>query len=306
MPHITVANGTELFYDTFGHPSAHPLLLIEGLTAQMIKWREEFCQLLVNAGFYVVRFDNRDVGLSQKFPSVTYSLDDMAEDTAGLLEALNLTHVHVVGQSMGGMISQLLAIARPELVASLSLIYTTASSRWLLPQAVDREILEDHEDLGREQAIQLFLDGELACSSDEDIYPRDHAWLRELAEASFDRDALKSGNARQASAVFRAGDRTESVRRITAPTLVLTGDADALIDPRASHELHALISTSRLEVVAGMGHELPQKAWPVIVETIAANAARALCDSPSRQHPSTTTSNNPRDHNSVLAPTTTE
>lgn len=306
MPHITVANGTELFYDTFGNPSARPLLLIEGLTAQMIKWREEFCHLLVDAGFFVVRFDNRDVGLSQKFPSVAYSLDDMAEDAAGLLDALHLTQVHVVGQSMGGMISQLLALARPELVGSLSLLYTTASSRWLLPQAVERDILEDHENLGREQAIELFLDGELACSSNENIYPRDHAWLRELAEASFDRDPLKDGNARQASAVFTAGDRTESVRRITAPTLVLSGDADALIDPHASHELHALIPGSRLEIVAGMGHELPQKAWPVIVDAIAANAAQAHCGSSSRQDPSPTASTNPGERSSVLAPTTTE
>ena len=276
MPLITVANGTELFYDSFGDPAARPLLLIQGLTAQMIKWREEFCHLLVDAGFYVVRFDNRDVGLSQKFPNANYALSDMAEDTAGLITALKLGPCHVVGQSMGGMIAQILAATHPGLVASLCLLYTTASARWLLPPAADREILADHRDLTREQAIDEFVAGEYACRSDLERIPQDTQWLQQLAEASYDRDPVKSGNVRQAVAALRGEDRLDTVRGIIAPSVVLTGDADRLIDPQASTELHQSIAGSQIHVFPGMGHELPQQLWAEIISAITSNTQRAV------------------------------
>jgi pimeloyl-ACP methyl ester carboxylesterase len=180
-----------------------------------------------------------------------------------------------VGQSMGGMIAQLLASPRPDLVASLCLLYTSASNQWLRAQAVDRQILDDQRELNREQAITEFLVGELACRSDQNRYPQDTAWLRQLAEMSYDRDPVKSGNARQAAAVLQAGDRLAAVSEISAPTAVLTGDADLLIDPEASTELHEAIRDARLQVFAGMGHEVPEELWADIAQAITINANRA-------------------------------
>lgn len=273
MPYINVENGTTLFYDTFGPADAKPLVLIEGLTAQMIKWREEFCELLVDAGFRVIRFDNRDVGLSQKFDDHSYTLTDMAEDTAGLIRALDLGPCTVVGQSMGGMIAQELAILHPELVASLTLIYTSASQKWLLPQALERDILQDPVALSRDEAIQEFLAGEYLCRSER--YPQDLPWLTELAVRSYDRDPVKDGNARQAAAVQSAPDRNEALITIQAPTLILTGDADKLINYRASHELLELIPGASLMVFPGMGHEVPRDLWPEFVREISRNSRRS-------------------------------
>ncbi|TQJ61469.1 pimeloyl-ACP methyl ester carboxylesterase [Arthrobacter sp. SLBN-83] len=277
MSTITVANGTTLNYDTFGPSAGSPLVLIEGLTAQMIKWRPELCQLFVDAGFHVIRFDNRDVGLSQKFDGQEYSITDMAEDTAGLIRALGIAPANIVGQSMGGMIAQELAIAHPELVASLALIYTTASAKWLLPQAADREILKDQSSFTREEAILEFLAGEQACRSRD--YAQDVNWLRRLAAEAYDRDPVKSGNARQAKAVFTAPDRVEKVQAISAPAVILTGDADLLIDHKASDELHNLIDNSYQRVFPGMGHEIPKPLWPDFVSEITNNASRATAAS---------------------------
>ena len=273
MPAITVANGTTLVYDTFGPDSGKPLLLIEGLTAQMIKWRSEYCQLLVDAGFHVIRFDNRDVGLSQKFPGERYVLSDMAEDTIGLIEALGLAPCHIMGQSMGGMIAQIVAATRPELVASLNLIYTTASRQYLLAPASDRDVLSGQAALDRDEAIEEYVAGEYICRSE--AYPQDLDFLREVAGQAFDRDPLKEGNARQSYAVFNSEDRIELVATITAPTLILAGDSDLLIDPRASQELHDLIPGSMLRIFPGMGHEVPQPLWTAVIEAVTANAVLA-------------------------------
>ncbi|MDO4099306.1 putative non-heme bromoperoxidase BpoC [Clavibacter michiganensis subsp. michiganensis] len=266
MPSLTVHNGTTLFYDTFGHHTGRPLVLIEGLTAQMIKWRPEFCQMLVDQGFFVIRFDNRDVGLSQKFEGQSYTLVDMAEDVAGLIEKLDIAPAHIAAQSMGGMIAQELAIHHPDMVASLTLFYTSASQQWLLPPAYDREILNDHATLTKEQAMEEFLAGERACRSE--AYPQDQHWLRQLAEMSYDRDPVKSGNVRQAAAVLAAPDRVAAIAAITAPTTIITGDADLLIDHHAADELHQQISGSRLRKFPGMGHEITESLWPQFVEAI--------------------------------------
>lgn len=272
MPSLTVYNGTTLFYDTFGDRTGRPLVLIEGLTAQMVKWRPEFCRLLVDQGFFVIRFDNRDVGLSQKFEGQSYTLVDMAEDVAGLIEKLDIAPAHIAAQSMGGMIAQELAIHHPDLVASLTLFYTSASQQWLLPPAYDREILHDHATLTKEQAVEEFLAGERACRSE--AYPQDQSWLRQLAEMSYDRDSAKSGNARQAAAVLAAPDRVAAITAITAPTTIITGDADLLIDHHAADELHRQIEGSQLRKFAGMGHEITEYLWPQFVETITKTALR--------------------------------
>lgn len=273
MPAITVANGTTLAYETFGPASGKPLVLIEGLTAQMIKWRVEYCQLLVEAGFYVIRFDNRDVGLSQKFPDASYFLSDMAEDTIDFIEALNLAPCHIMGQSMGGMIAQIVAATRPDLVASLDLIYTTASVRYLLAPAADRDVLSGRSTPSRDDAIEEYVAGEYVCRSA--AYPQDLDFLREIGGQAFDRDPLKEGNARQSYAVFNSPDRTELAAQITAPTLILAGDADLLIDPRASQELHELIPGSALRIFPGMGHEIPRPLWTKVIAAVVENAARA-------------------------------
>ncbi|MEP6478621.1 MAG: alpha/beta hydrolase [Rhodoglobus sp.] len=273
MPVITVANGTTLAYETFGPANGKPLVLIEGLTAQMIKWRVEYCELLVAAGFYVIRFDNRDVGQSQKFPEETYFLSDMAEDTIGLIEALDLAPCHIMGQSMGGMIAQIVAATRPELVASLDLVYTTASVRFLLAPAADRDITSGRSTPSRDDAIEEYVAGEYVCRSA--AYPQDLDFLREIGGQAFDRDPLKAGNARQSYAVFNSPDRAELAARITAPTLILAGDSDLLIDFHASEELHELIPGSTLRIFPGMGHEIPQPLWAEVIAAVTDKAAQA-------------------------------
>lgn len=272
MPAITVANGTRLAYETLGPATGKPLLLIEGLTAQMIKWRPEYCELLVEAGFRVFLFDNRDVGLSQKFDGEQYFLSDMADDTIGLIEALGIGPCHIMGQSMGGMIAQIVAATRPDLVSSLSLIYTTASVRFLLAPASDRDV-SDQSALTRDEAIEEYLVGEYVCRSS--AYAQDLDFLRDVAGRAYDRDPVKAGNSRQSYAVFNSADRRELAATITAPTLILAGDADLLIDHRASRELHGLIPESTLRIVPGMGHEVPQPLWAEVVEAVTRNAARA-------------------------------
>lgn len=272
MPAITVENGTTLFYETLGPVTGTPLLLIEGLTAQLIKWPLEYCELFVAAGFRVIRFDNRDVGLSQKFPGEQYFLSDMADDTVGLIEALGIGPCHIMGQSMGGMIAQIVAATRPELVTSLSLIYTTASVEFLLAPASDREVLSDQSALTRDEAIEEYVAGESVCRSA--AYPQDLEFLRQVAGQAFDRDPVKAGNARQSHAVFHSEDRRELAATITAPTLIVAGDADLLIDHRGSQELHELIAGSSIRIFPGMGHEVPRPLWADVVEAVTRNAAR--------------------------------
>ena len=261
-----------LAHESFGDPGRPPLLLIQGLGAHMLGWRAEFCRQIADAGFHVIRFDNRDVGLSQKFPQGGYTLADMADDTAGLLTALDIPAAHVVGQSMGGMVAQELALRHPSRVRTLTLIYTAPSPEFLIGRDLVDDRIEQPRARDRDEAIALYLADEAACASPG--YPQDVDWLRELGGQMFDRDYDPDGVRRQLDALDRSPDRTPHLHRIDAPTAILHGDGDQLIDVAAAKVLHERIPGSTLTSYPGMGHELPRPLWPDIVEQIRRNAGR--------------------------------
>ncbi|MFE3849701.1 alpha/beta fold hydrolase [Streptomyces griseorubiginosus] len=272
MTLVTTPEGVSLDYDTFGDPDHLPLLLIQGLGAHRLGWRADFCRQLADEGFHVVRFDNRDVGLSQKFPQGGYTLADLAHDTAGLLTALGIPAAHIVGQSMGGMVAQQLALDHPTRVLTLALVYTAPSADFLAGRDLVDERTQRPRARDRDEAIALYLDNEAPCASPG--YTQDTAWLSELGGRMYDRDYDPDGVERQLEALDRSPDRTPHLHRITAPTTILHGDGDRLIGPDGSKVMHELIADSKLTVHPGMGHELPQPLWPQIITQIRDNATR--------------------------------
>jgi pimeloyl-ACP methyl ester carboxylesterase len=280
----------ELCYETFGDRSDPALVLIMGLATQMVAWREEFCEGLAARGFFVVRFDNRDVGRSSRLdqlpvPTVwqllrrdkraaSYTLEDMADDVVGLLDHLGIERAHVVGASMGSMIGQTLAVTHPDRVSSLVSIMgntgarisgqpTLRTSKALLgvPPA-DRDGYVEH------MAKTFTLIGSPG-------FERDDAELRELARTSFDRGRSPAAGARQLAAILASGDRTKRLRGIAAPTLVIHGKADKLVRPSGGRATAKAIDGAELLEIPGMAHDLPRGAWPQIIDAIVANAARA-------------------------------
>jgi pimeloyl-ACP methyl ester carboxylesterase len=264
------SNGIEVEYETFGSRAAPPMILIQGLGAQMVAWRRELCEALAKAGYFVIRFDNRDVGRSTWCRDVRYTLGDMADDAAGLLAALGIADAHVVGQSLGGMIAQQLAIRRPNALRSLCLVYSMPDARYLLS---DADWLEDYNRppaRTKAEAVEEYVqDQRWAASRD---YPFDEGWIRELGALTWDRGYNTDGFHRQVAAAeateWPHGERVPA----SVPTLLLHGDADQLIDVAASHELAQLIPHATLRIFPGVGHELPRPLWPELVAAITANA----------------------------------
>jgi pimeloyl-ACP methyl ester carboxylesterase len=273
VPILNTSTGTVIAYDVTGDDAAPPIVLIQGLSAQLLGWHPDFRDSLAGAGFRVIRFDNRDVGQSQKYPQGGYTLLDMVADVADLLDGLSLDRAHIVGQSMGGMIAQLLAISRPERVASLGLLYTAADLR----HAIGQESIDARRTVSppqsRDEYISWYVAGEAACASRD--YPQDTAWLAELGGQMWDRDPLTDGAFRQLAAILETPPWADGLPGIAVPTVIAAGDSDGLIDPAASFELRRLIPRSRLSIIPGMGHELPRERWPELVELLAANARRA-------------------------------
>jgi pimeloyl-ACP methyl ester carboxylesterase len=284
------ADGVELCYQEMGDPQGEPLLLIMGLATQMIAWDEEFCALLAERGFRVVRFDNRDIGRSTKLraagvPSmldmavgrratVPYLLRDMAHDTLGLMDHLGISSAHLVGASMGGMIAQTVAIERPERVLSLvSIMSTTGSRRAGHPSYRTFGLLLGRPPRQREAAIERVLKTFRTIGSPG--YPFEEERIREIAGRSFDRGHDPAGIARQMHAITASGDRTPRLRRLDLPALVIHGRNDVLVNPSGGRATAKAIPGARLKLIDGMGHDLPQALWPTFAEEIAANAARA-------------------------------
>jgi pimeloyl-ACP methyl ester carboxylesterase len=281
----------ELAYESFGSPEDPALLLVMGLGTQMLGWHEEFCELLAERGFFVVRFDNRDVGrstwiedgprpdlgaaLAGDASSAGYLLRDMAADGFGLLDALGIERAHVVGASMGGMIAQTMAIDNPERVLSLTSIMSTTGERSVgQPSPEGTAALLRAPSGGREEFAQGAVDTFSAIGSKG--FPIDEETLRERALQSYDRGYNPLGISRQLLAIIASGDRTEALRKLDVPALVIHGDVDALVNISGGRATAEAIPGARLEVIEGMGHDLPRAAWPRIVDAIAENAERAV------------------------------
>lgn len=289
MPQIT-ANGIQIEYETYGDAKNPPLLLIMGLGAQLTLWPIELVEALVARGYHVIRYDNRDIGLSQKFGEhgipnfrrvalmrlfglrarLPYRLSDMANDAVGLLDGLGIAKAHVVGASMGGMIAQLVAINHPDRVLSLTSIMSTTGNRKvppakpeamaaLLDRAPDGATLEDVIPIGFRVSKAIGSPG----------YPFDEARTRERIERDFKRSFYPEGAARQISAILDDGDRRKRLKTVTAPTLVIHGIDDPLVPVEGGRDTAAHIAGAQLLEIPGMGHDLPLGLVEQIADAIA-------------------------------------
>ena len=269
MPKVA-ANGIEIEYEEDGDPSNPVLVLVNGLGGQLIGWRPELVPAFVERGFRVVRFDNRDVGLST-WVDEPYLLDDMADDLAGLLDALGIESAHLVGVSMGGMIVQTFAIRHPRRVLSLcSIMSTTGASGIGAPTDEALAVLLRKPAVGREAIIAQSVEGFRVISSPE--YPFEEELVRERVTAGYERAYHPDGVARQLAAIARSGDRTEGLAGVDVPTLVVHGADDPLIRVAGGEATAKAIPGAKLLVIEGMGHEIPQALVATVVDAVVANA----------------------------------
>lgn len=283
---IVPANGMQIAFETFGDPGGRPLLMVMGLGAPMLVWRPELCALLAERGFFVIRFDNRDVGRSTHLrdapppnlmaamtgnvSSASYTLDDMAEDGFALLDALDLAAAHVLGASLGGMIAQVMAARHPGRVLSLTSIMSTPAPGLSNPDPRAQATLMRPPATSREASIAQLI--EVSRITGSPAYPLDEQWCAELAGQLWDLGRDPAGVMRQMMAIFASGDRTEAVRAIRVPTLVVHGDSDPLINVAAGRRTAELIAGADLLIIPGMGHELPRPVWPVLADALCALA----------------------------------
>jgi pimeloyl-ACP methyl ester carboxylesterase len=296
-PQLAKANGIEICYEIFGAPDAEPMLLIMGLGAQMIHWDDEFCQQLAARGFRVIRFDNRDIGLSTKFSGgkrltpfellklrmfgipveSSYKLRDMANDTIGLMDVLGIKSAHLVGASMGGMIAQEATINTPQRVRSLtSIMSTTGNPRLPQPTREAAAMLLAPPPKTYDEYIARFAQTWKVLRGGGS-FPLDEARDRERAERTYARGLNPAGVGRQLRATLASGSRKEKLRAVKTPTLVIHGTVDPLIRPEGGKDTAASIPGAKLMMIEGMGHALPIPMWPQIIDAIAdhANAASA-------------------------------
>jgi pimeloyl-ACP methyl ester carboxylesterase len=272
--------GIELAYERFGDPAAPPVLLVMGLGTQMLGWPEDFCAALEDRGLQVIRFDNRDIGLSTHLDSApepdvmaalqgdmssaSYRLSDMAADTAALLDALAMESAHVIGASMGGMIAQALAIEHPKHVRSLTSIMSSTGDQSVgqaTPEALTA--LLSPPAANREEAMERSVAIFRVIGSPG--FPLDEEELRERAGLSYDRAYDPAGVTRQLVGVLASPDRTEGLRSLDFPTLVIHGAQDPLVHVSGAHATAAAVPGAELVVFEGMGHDLPRALWPEIV-----------------------------------------
>lgn len=285
-----VSPGIELCYQTFGDPSDEPMVLVMGLGGPMTWWDPELCEMLARAGFYVVRFDNRDIGRSSQAKGrVTrgtllrafagarvrppYTLDDMAADTFGLMDHLGMESAHLVGVSMGGMIVQTMTIAQPRRVRSLTSIMSTTGKRtvgWqspsLLPTLLSpRQTREDYIN----GSVKVW---KLIASPG---FPIDDEEVRSRAADTYDRGVPRSGVLRQMIAIVTQPNRSVRLHSLNVPTLVIHGLADKMVHVSGGRATAAAVPGSELLLIDGMGHDLPHELFESVTEAIARNAARA-------------------------------
>ena len=291
------ANGIDITYELAGPATGAPLLLIQGYASQMTSWPDEFHEALAAAGLRVIRFDNRDVGLGHKHhgvipdlravaaamkggapPPVPYTLNDMADDAAALLDALNIQSAHISGASMGGMIAQLVAIRHPGKTRSLISLMSTTSDPSLprsdpaaqealmaKPPAEDRDSVADHATKTR-----------LVIASP--AYPEDQAKVRARFAANYDRSYYPEGAIRQWAAIMATPPRTEALKKLSVRALVIHGDADILIKPEAGRHTAECIKGAELKIIKGWGHNMPIAAVPDITRPMIDFIARVEAD----------------------------
>ena len=278
MPRTNTPAGVEIEYDTFGQPTDPALLLVMGFTAQLTSWPQPFCQSLADGGHYVIRFDNRDSGLSSKFDGATpatsgpYTLSAMSDDAFALLRALNIEQAHIVGASMGGMIVQVMAIEHPERVLSLTSVMSTtgepefgqpapeAIATLLTPPPTEREAFLDAS-----KNRVIFMSRRYA----------DVDKVRALSAIAYDRSFYPQGAVGQMAAILASGSRADGLRKVTTPTLVIHGLDDTLINPSGGRRTAELIAGARLLEVQDMGHDMPEPLWPTITSAILEHTAAA-------------------------------
>ncbi len=286
-PAVAKVNDIEIVFDTFGDTSWPPILLIMGLGAQMIDWRDDFCERLASRGYWVIRYDNRDVGLSSKFDDAgvpdmlkmliaasqgsvvesPYTIDDMADDAVGLLEALEIEKAHVIGVSMEGMIAQSMAIHHPARLATLISIMSSTGEPDLPPPTPEAlAVLTTPAPTDRENYIQSSVETWQILSGPR--FPPDENLIREQAGLKFDRGIHPAGIARQMAAILVSGGRKKLLKSVTVPTLVIHGDADPLVPVAGGEDTAAAIPGAKLIIIKGMGHYLPIELWPQLIDEI--------------------------------------
>lgn len=280
----------DIAYERLGDPSGPVVLLVMGLGAQLINWPDGFCEELVKRGLHVIRFDNRDVGQSTHmtsapvpnfmaamagdYSSVSYRLTDLAADAVGLLDVLGIERAHVVGASMGGYISQTMAIEHPQRVKTLTLIMTSTGDRRVgQPHPEAMQVFAGPTPTTREQAIekQVFASKLLGSPG----FAREFDVVAERAGRGFDRGFDPVGMVRQAVAVVASGDRTSRLREVAVPTLVIHGIEDKLVDISGGRAVAAAIPGAELVEIDGMGHDLPRALWSQFATKIAELVSRA-------------------------------
>jgi len=286
-PQIAHANGIDICYEIFGNADAEPMLLIMGLGAQMVLWDDAFCQQLAARGFRVIRFDNRDIGQSSKLSggkrlsplellklrflkipvSAPYKLRDMAEDTVALMDALSIRSAHLVGASMGGMIAQEIAITFGERVRSLtSIMSTTGNPKVPGPTREAAAMLMAPPPKTRDEYIARFAQNWKILRVGS--FPQDEALDRSRAERTWDRGLNPAGVGRQLRAILASGSRKQRLGNVMAPTLVIHGTVDPLVNPMGGRDTAASVPGAKLMMIEGMGHAIPVPMWPQIIDAI--------------------------------------
>lgn len=293
MANATI-NGISIEYETHGAEDGEPLLLIMGLGMQLTRWPPPLYEKLVARGFRVIRFDNRDVGRSQKFtgapsvesvamalmqgqtPDIPYRLDDMARDAVGVLNHLGIQRAHIVGASMGGMIGQLVAADYPERVLSFTAVFTSTGNPALPPAQPEAMAVLTTRAPDPAKDIEAYLDHAIrsARTIGSPGYPFDESIVRERARTDVLRCYEPLGAARQLAAVIANGDRRPKLANIKAPVVVLHGDADPLVPVEGGKDLAGSIPGAELRIVSGMGHDLPPALYDTVVDAIVRAAER--------------------------------
>ena len=290
-PAFAKSNGIEICYDSFGDPQSPPILLIMGLASQMTAWHDEFCARLAARGYWVIRFDNRDIGLSTKFiqhgtpniavmmaaqmlgkpTSAPYTLRDMANDAIGLLDTLGIERAHIVGASMGGAIAQEIAIHYPQRVRTLTTIMSSSGERGLPPPTpAALAVLAAPAPANKQEYLDNYQRTWRVLRGPG--FPEDEAHDLERAEANYVRGLNPTAVGRQLAAIIASGSRGDALKRVNVPTLVIHGTTDPLVPVQCGIDIAEKVPGAKRLIIEGMGHALPISKWDQIIDAVAQHA----------------------------------